>query len=84
MKITVYQVIMIIVGCLCLGLFFGGCVETPESFHASECKKTDGDLYIYACETPGYSRCLTPDGFVKYKGCAVYGDICVKSCSEVD
>ncbi len=72
---------------LCLGLLFGGCGEAPEAFHKQyipQCEKTPGDLYSYTCATPGYERCWTATGTVKYADCEYMGVYCVASCSEVD
>lgn len=51
---------------------------------AQRCQQTSGDLYSYRCETPGYERCWTPTGAVKYANCEYMGIYCVASCSEVD
>lgn len=78
-----YGSFIAIVVYLALCLLFVGC-DQPESFHIVECKRTPGDLYSYACETPGYERCWNPNGTVKYADCEYMGIMCVTSCAEVD
>jgi len=66
---------------LCLSFLFGGCGPAAESFHATDCKKTPGDLYVYVCDVaPAYARCLDTQGNVKYSECEANGVLCVAEC----
>ena len=75
-----YGSFIAIVVYLALCLLFGGCGQAPESFHIVECQRTPGDLYVYDCQTSGYSRCLDLQGNAKYSECDYNGVFCVAKC----